>query len=216
MTTTHAQPSGDPADDDSLAGTLRQVMRKQLQQTDNMLPAVVVSFDRVKNRAQVKPCVTLLTTDGRAIPRAAIASVPVVQMGGRGVVLNFDLQAGDLGWIHASDRDISQFLQSYKVSPPNTVRIHSFQDAVFYPDVMKGWTIDPDDAGCAVLQSLDGQTRISITAGRIKLTRGAKSVTLDGNGVTIVGGLTVDGIVFGTHKHTGIQPGGGTSGGPTA
>lgn len=213
MTTVHAQPSNDPADDDSLAGTLRAAFRKFLQQTDDCLPAVVIAYNRAKNRATVAPCITVLTTDGRIIPRAQVASVPVMQIGGGGVVLNFNLKPGDLGWIKASDRDISNFAQAFKTSPPNTLRLHSFQDAVFIPDVMKGWVIAGEDADSAVLQTLDGNARVAVGVNRVKLTVGAKSVTLTPAGTTIVGGLTVDGIIFGTHKHN--DPQGGQVGVPT-
>lgn len=199
--TTNAPPSGDPADDDSLAGTLRAAFRKFMQQTDDMLPAVVTAYDRAKNRAQVTPCIAVLTTDGRAIPRAQIASVPVMQFGGGGVVLNFNLKPGDLGWIKASDRDISAFLQSFRQSPPNTLRLHSFQDAVFIPDVMRGWTIAGEDAEAAVLQTLDGSAKVAVAPGRVAMTVGGKSVTVTPAGTTITGGLIVDGVTFGTHRH---------------
>lgn len=229
--TDHAQPSGDPADDDSLAGTLRQTFRKLMQQTDDCLPAVVVAFDRVKNRATVAPCVTALTTDGRLIPRAQVASVPVVQVGGGGFVLNFPLKPGDFGWLKASDRDVSLFLQSYKTSPPNTLRLHTFQDGVFIPDVMRGWTIAGEDAEGVVLQTLDGSKKVSITDSRVKVMAEGATVTIAPGGVTIdapavtitgptsitgattiTGGLVVDGITFGTHTHT--DPQGGNTGGP--
>ncbi len=237
--TDFAPPSGDPADDESLAGTLRATFGKFLQQTDDMLPARVVAFDRVKNRATVAPLVAVLTTDNRTVNRAQVASIPVMQFGGGGVVLNFNLKPGDLGWIKASDRDISLFLQAYKESPPNTLRLHSFQDGVFIPDVMKGWTIAAEDDEQAVLQTLDGNARVSVGAARVRLRFGGHRVTLSEGGITLVadggntvsilgggvtitgpttinGGLTVDGLVFGTHKHTGVQTGAGTSGGPTA
>jgi hypothetical protein len=236
MTTEHAQPSGDPADDDSLAGTLRAAFRKFMQQTDDMLPARVVAFDRDKNRATVAPLVSLLTTDGRTVQRAQVASVPVMQFGGGGVVLNFNLKPGDLGWLKASDRDISLFLQSYNASQPNTLRMHTFQDGVFIPEVMRGWTIAGEDAEQAVLQTLDGSVRVSLGDARLRLAFDAHTVTLDGSGVvvesgghslavrpagitiagptTITGGLVVDGITFGSHTHTGVQPGSGNTGGP--
>lgn len=201
----HAPPSGDPADDDSLAGLLRGSFKKFLQQTDDMLPAVVIAFDRVKNRATVSPCVTALTTDGRAIPRAQVASVPVVQVGGGGVVLNFNLKAGDFGWIKANDRDISTFLQGYKTSPPNTLRLHTFQDAVFIPDVMRGWAIAGEDADNAVLQTLDGNAKVAVGASHVKLAFGGAALTLDAGGIA---------AVFGGHSVT-IGAAGVTIVGPT-
>lgn len=215
--TDFAPPSGDPADDDSLAGTLRSAFRKFMQQTDGMLPARVIAVKTSANgdRVTVAPLVSVLTTDGRLVSRAQIASVPVVQIGGGGIVLRFPIKPGDLGHIKASDRDVSLFLQGFKESAPNTLRLHSFQDAWFYPDVMRGWTIAGEDAEATVLQTLDGVTRIALGTNRIKMAVGAKSVTITPAGTTIIGGLVVDGITFGTHLHTGVQAGGSNTGGPT-
>lgn len=246
MADAHANPSRDPADDGSLLGMARAILDKFLQGVDDMLPARVVSYDRAKNRATVVPLVKVLTTDNRQIQRAQIASVPVMQFGGDGVVLSLNLKPGDLGWIKANDRDISIVMQSYADNAPNTLRKHSFQDAVFIPDVMHGITTIGEDATNAVLQTLDGLVRVAIWPDRVKLSAGALSVTIgpatievvgpvnfhnpvhalqtltvDGastltGAVTMPGGATIGGIPFGTHKHTGVQAGTDTSGGPTA
>jgi hypothetical protein len=184
--TSHAAPSSDPADDDSLAGVLRATFRKFMQQTDDMLPAVVIAYDRTKNRATVAPCIAVLTTRGETVPRAQVASVPVMQFGGGGVVLNFNLKPGDLGWIKASDRDLSLFLQSFKAgTKPNTLRMHTFQDGVFIPEVMRGWTIQGEDADNAVLQTLDGNARVAVGPTFVKATFGAQSFKLSAAGVEI-------------------------------
>lgn len=240
-TTPHATPSRDPADDGTLLGMLREVLRKQLQATDDMLPAQIVSYDRATNRAQVQPLIRLVTTDNRQLARAPVASVPVMQFGGGGFVLSFNLQPGNLGWIKASDRDISLFLQTYGMQAPNSARLHSFSDAVFIPDVMTGYTLAGEDADNAVLQTLDGSVKVALGADQVKLAAGAASFTLSatqavldvsGAGfttsaagtvfagpVTMPAGATISGVPFGTHKHAvaGIQTGAGTvtSGGPT-
>lgn len=240
MADAHATPSRDPADDGSLLGMARSILDKFLQGVDDMLPARVVSYDRAKNRATVVPLVKVLTTDNRQVQRAQIASVPVMQFGGNGVVLSLNLKPGDLGWIKANDRDISIVMQSYADNAPNTLRKHSFQDAVFIPDVMHGIVTVGEDATNAVLQTLDGAVRVAIWPDRVKLSAGALSVTIGPTAIdvvgpvnfhnavhamqtlvvdgasTLTGGATIGGIAFGTHKHTGVQTGGGTSGGPTA
>lgn len=234
----HSTPSRDPANDDSLLGMARQILDKFLNNIDDMLPARVVSYDRASNRATVVPMVKLLTTDNRQIGRAQVASVPVMMFGGDGVALSFNLKAGDLGWIKANDRDISLITQGFKDSAPNTLRKHSFQDAVFIPDVMHGLTAAAEDQTHAVLQTLDGAVRVAIWPDRVKITAGSLSaefgpanITLSNGGagmsmtptattftghVSFPDGASVGGIEFGTHKHTNVQTGGGTSGGPTS
>ena len=143
-----------------------------------------------------------------------------MQMGGGGVVLSFDLQPGALGWLKANDRDISLVTQAYRDHAPNTLRLHSFQDAVFVPDVMTGYTIPAEDESHAVLQTLDGSVRVAVWPDRLKLTAGALSVTVGPSTIDFEGyanfpdGLSVAGIDFETHAHTAVQSGGDTSGGP--
>lgn len=206
--TTH-KPSIDPADEGDLLGSLRHILGKELQNLDGMLPAKVIAYDRAKNRATVQPLVMLLTTSNTTVARATLASVPVYQIGGGGFILNFNLKAGDLGWIKASDRDISLFLQSYAASAPNTIRKHSFSDAVFYPDVMKGYTIAGEDAENAVLQNLDGSVKLALAASKMTLKVGGVSLEVSGGGVTITGGtITHNGKNIGdTHAHSGVTAG---------
>jgi hypothetical protein len=216
MSDPHATPSRDPANDDSLLGMARQILDKFLAQVDDMLPARVVSYDRQANRATVVPLVKVLTTDNRQVGRAQIAAVPVMMFGGDGVALSFNLKAGDLGWIKANDRDISILLQSYRESAPNTLRKHSFQDAVFIPDVMRGLTLAEEDATHAVLQTLDGSVRLAVWPDRVKITKGTMFVEVGPANVSLENGassavLTPSGITFATTGASATMGAGGTT-----
>lgn len=200
------EPSIDPANEGDLTGAFRHIISKMLETVDDMLPAKIIAYDRLKNRASVQPLVRVITTSNPTIgiARAQIMSVPVLQIGGGGFVLNFNLKAGDLGWIKANDRDISIFLQGYSDSVPNTLRKHNFADAVFIPDVMRGWTIAGEDAENAVLQSLDGNTKISLGAEQMKLKVGATEMVLTNDGIDITAGhVKHGGITIGNnHIHS--------------
>lgn len=226
MTDSYAQPSGNPADYSSLTGLLRLYGEKLGQQLEDMLPARVVAYDRATNRATVQPIVQMVTTQGARVSRAQIPSVPVFQYGGGGFVISFPLAPGDLGWVKANDRDVSLFLQTLDEAIPNTARTHSFQDAVFFPDVMRQWSLDGADTERLVLQSTDGATRVAIGSDEVAITASAAVsvtaplVTITGN-VVITGSLVAeggitgaDGLVFETHKHSGVAMGGANSGGP--
>jgi hypothetical protein len=238
MADVYTPPSRDPADDDHLEGMARVMLDKFLAGVDDMLPARVVSFDRASNRVDVVPLIALLSTNGEQFPRAQINGLPVFMFGGGNHVLTFNLRPGDYGWIKASDRDLSVFLRRYSQSPPSTLRKHSFSDALFFPDAMRGVTMSGEDGAHATLQTLDGQTRVALWDDRVKITQGSKSVTVGPTNInmtngsasltmtstntTIAGpvvmpdGATIGGIDFGTHKHTGVQSGTSTSGGPTS
>lgn len=207
----NAQPSKNPADDGSLTGAFRSILGKFLQNTDDMLPAKVIAVSADRTRVTVQPIIKVVSTSGQQISRAQIASVPIMQLGAGGFLLSFPIKPNDLGWIKASDRDISLFLQSFTDSPPNTARKHTFEDGVFIPSVMTGYTINSEDAANAVLQSLDGSIRISLFPDKIKIT--SPLVEIDGE-LVVTGNVTGNSISLDTHVHSGVQPGGGDTGGP--
>jgi hypothetical protein len=167
-------PSIDPADNDSLVGTINFVVNKILKDQDDMLPAKVIA---VKDGfVQVQPQIYLITTGGEQVSRAQFAKVPILSLGGGGFVLTFPVKAGDFGYIKANDRDISIFLQSLSESPPGTVRQHSFSDAVFIPNAFSGYSYDSDNL---VLQKLDGSVKIELSDNAIDIT--APTVNINGS-----------------------------------
>lgn len=175
--TLNLPPSRNPAINDSLAGTMRLVLTKWLQSTDDMLPAEVVAYDRATNVAQIQPLIVMVTTGNQRVARAQVASVPVLQLGGGGFVLSFPVASGDLGWIKANDRDISLFKKTLKGAAPNTQRLHDFADAMFIPDTMfRSVTVASEDSGSAVLQGLDGSVRIALAPDYLKIIAPAVGV----------------------------------------
>lgn len=197
MTNIIGAPSRNQAADGTLTGLCYLLWDKIAQGTDDMLPAKVIAYDRTTNRAQVQPLIVVIDTNNNQIPRAQIASVPVLQIGGGGFVVSFPLQTGDLGWIKANDRDISLFLQnSYIQAAPNTQRMHSFEDALFIPDsFMKGVVIDGADSGNLVIQKNDGTVKISLGDDKITILapeivlQADTSITLDAPITTITGAI---------------------------
>lgn len=235
--TTAAPPSGNPADAGSLAGVIRFAFSKIMQQTDDMLPAVVISYNRTTNRAKVQPLISFVNTLNEVTERAAVGSVPVLQLGGGGFVLSFPIKKGDLGWIKANDRDISKFKQNLSISVPATQRQKTFEDAMFIPDTMfRAVNINGEDAENVVLQSLDGTVRIALFEDKVKIT--APEIVLDTPLTTITGELqagtnpsygntasfrgnitTTHDVIAQTvslheHTHNGVQTGAGNTGEP--
>lgn len=225
----NAPPSTNPSEEGTLAGLLKIAIGKSMQALDGMLPARVIAYDRATNRATVQPVISVVTTGGAKVSRAQVASVPVFQYAGGGFVMSFPLVPGDLGWIQANDRDISLFLQSLDEDAPNTARSRSFSDGVFFPDRMRQFTLDPEDADRVVIQSADGGARVAVGAADVVIAAGGSVATMNAAGVqieapltaitgnvTISGTLVVAGIPFATHKHTGVTAGMGQTGGPVA
>jgi len=194
-------PSLNPANRGDLVGAFNHILDKHEKNTDGMLPAKIISYDRAKNRAVIQPLIKIVATNGTQYDRPIIASIPVLQIGGGGFILSFNLTKGDLGWIKANDRDISLFLKNYTAEAPNTGRVKNFSDGIFIPDVMTGYNISSGDT--AVLQSLDGSIKISLNSSMITIKNKATEIGISATGVNIISTtLTHNGVNVGdTHTH---------------
>ncbi len=203
-------PSIDPAFNYSLVGSIQFAFQKLMQSINGMLPAQIISYDRVTNRAQVQILITILTTNGSQVPRPTVASVPVLILGAGMYSVSFPINQGDLGWILANDRDMSLFLQSYEQSPPNTDRVKQFSDGLFIPDAMKSYNITDSNTDFMIIQKNDGSVSISIGKG----STGADEIDIVADRINIAlndastGLVTIDGnlIVSGTITAQTITP----------
>lgn len=179
-----SKPNTNTANDGDLAGVLGAFLKSRLMNIDDMLPAVVVSYDDASNRATLKPLVQMLDTAGNKIPRANIHNIPVFRFGGGGFFMRFPIKAGDFGWIKANDRDISLVFQRGGLEDiPNTERIKSFSDAMFFPDTLKGWLIDGGNLDAVVLQSMDGASVISVHQDKVEIK--TENINLESKTVSI-------------------------------
>lgn len=210
------KPNTDAANEGSMAGQLSAFMRSVLMGVDDMLPATVVSYNDSTNKAVIKPLVMMGTTDGAKVSRATLANIPVFRFGGGGFFMRFPVKPGDFGWIKANDRDISLIFQRGGLEDwPNTERLKSFSDAMFFPDTMKSWVINGSNANAMVIQSMSGNVCISLHAGKAVID--TPLLEINSAAVAISGALlTHNGVNIGsTHKHGGVQPGGASTGGPS-
>lgn len=204
----------DPATIESLGGAFGFIFRKLMQSTDGMLPAKVIAVTSDRNYAKVQPMIAITGTGGTKLDRAQIAKVPVLALGAGNWVFSCPLTPGDLGWIIASDRDISLYLQANASAPPGTNRLHSFEDGMFIPDKARQWTLATADANRATWQSKDGTIKITLGTDKITLVH-PTLVEVDCPLVKVVGGdVMADTISLKHHVHSGVVAGGANSGQP--
>jgi Phage protein Gp138 N-terminal domain len=189
------------SDKQRLLGALLSALRSHELTSDQLLPAVIQSFDRVNNIAVVQPLVQWVDVDNNQYNRHQLVGINVLSLGGGGFNISFPLKQGDLGWILAADRDISLFKQSLQNAAPNTGRLHSFEDGWFVPDVLRNYSINSADSAAMVIQSVDSTTRISISEGSITITT-PSAVNLVSPNVTTSGNLSAGSGVTGTLTST--------------
>ncbi|ABL96830.1 hypothetical protein BcepF1.099 [Burkholderia phage BcepF1] len=179
------------ADRSSMSAVVDFALKQfQLFESNQQLPARVIKYDREKNVATVQPLIMFTTTSGDPISRDQIVDVPTLSLGGGKFHISFPLKPGDLGWIVASDRDLSLFLQSLKESKAPTRRTHNFADSLFYPDVFRNYTVAGEDADAMVIQSTDGATKISIRADNILIS--TQKVLVRAPESEFTGNVTID------------------------
>lgn len=191
-------------EDKSLTAAVNRAVESRLMDTDGMIPAIVVAYDRKSNIATVKPAIHIVKTDGVTRSRNPVTRISVLSMGGGNFMINFPVAAGDLGWIVAGDRDISLYKEALAEQPPNSSRVRNFADGLFIPDVMRKYTIAAEDSAAMVIQSTDGATKISLRSDNIKIATSAK-LLVDVPESQFTGNLTVDKnlVVSGTTKVNG-------------
>lgn len=203
-------PSRKPGMEDDLSTVFSLGFRKEMLDVDDMLPARVIAWDKDANRAQLEILYLVTMTDGSVNPMLAPAEVPTLVLGGGDLILAWPLKEGDLGWIKSTDRDISLFLQEYNAQPGNTPRIHTFEDAMFIPDVMKDFVMMDGNAAC--LQTKDGSTGIAIKSGNILIKVGDNTTVMTASGTTfskqiIAPNAIINGIPVVNHNHSNPEGG---------
>lgn len=235
------KPNADQSDDGNMTSILASFIKNILMEVDDMMPAKVISYDDVNNRAVVQPMMMIVGTDGSKTSRPQYANIPVYRFGGGGFFMRFPIKPGDVGWIKANDRDISLFFQrGCEEDQPNTDRVKNFGDAMFFPDSMKAWIIDGKNMDAVVLQSLDGNVCLSLHADKAildtprfevnsdEIEMNAELTTINsdvivngdhavmGSSSSEGGAMTHNGVDVGsTHTHGGVQSGSSNTGTPT-
>lgn len=156
-------------DDDLLTGAFNVMSNYINKKMQNSLPVKVTKVSADRKFVDVQPQILVIDSKGGTTLRGEIKGIPVITSGAGDFLISFNIAIGDLGWIEASDRDISLFKQSYSQSKPNTRRLHDFSDARFVPDIMTDFTIDAEDADSMTIQNRDSSVKISLNNNRIKL-----------------------------------------------
>lgn len=189
------------------------------------LPGVIVSYDG--KTATVRPTMPKQLANGDTLAPPQIVRVPVcwpIADGGRAMV-TVPLKPGDAVLLHFSQRSIENWLSGSDQAPDDP-RQFDLSDCIATPVMRPGPTADTTNV---CIQYGAGTLKIapngSVTISTPKLTVNAPisefngDVTVSGNtsvggNHTIAGEMTAGGIPYSTHRHTNVETGPGTSGGP--
>lgn len=191
------------------------------------LPAIVVAANLVAQTVSAQPTIqgTITGPDGvaRNVNLPLLVDVPIVWPRAGGFALTFPVAPGDEVLIVFASRCIDSWWQSGGIGAPAEVRMHDLSDgfAILAPTsqpkrlggVSSSNVQLRDSAGSTFVEITPSGAVNIVAATSINLT--APSIKFHGEVQQDGGALVSNGITYGTHKHTGVQTGGGTSGGPT-
>ena len=205
--------------------TLMQTIKAEVW---TALPGIVQSFDPAQRTCSIQPAVQSVVTDRDGtrvwMDMPLLVDCPVVFPSGGGVVLTFPVTIGDEVLVIFASRCIDNWWQSGGVQQQAELRFHDLSDGFCLPGVESKPNVTGSiSTTAAELRSKDGQATISLnpsthavevdTVGPMSIT--APTIALNGN-VAVTGTLTNNGKSVGsTHTHSGVTPGGGTTGAPT-
>lgn len=171
----------------------------------------------------VTPLVTQVDGKGTPTPHVTIYNLPYFRLQGGANAIIIDPQPGDIGVAVFASRDISKVKSTKKQAPPGSFRQHSFSDGMYLGGMLNGTPtqyIQFSPEGIRIhsptLVKLDAPDIqfvadvVEITAPNFIINGNTQmNGTLNSTGTIVGAGITLD-----THTHTGVQPGGGNTGGP--
>ena len=189
---------------------LDYAIRQRISEMGGLMIVKIISVNISSRTVDVSPMVDQVTPDGTPIPHSTIHEVPYGYDQAGGCLIKIDPVAGDIGVIGCSSRDITRVKRTWKSATPQTLRSHHLSDAIYLCTLQAASTpshiISISDNGGLVISSplvvkIEADAQIT----------GNLSV---GGNVTATGDVKAGSISLKSHIHSGVQTGGGTTGGP--
>lgn len=222
--------------------SLRLALENAQSQIWTATPAIVQGVNLAAQTLSVLPAIqgTLSNPDGttQTVNLPLLVDVPIVWPRAGGFALTFPIAAGDEVLVVFGARCIDSWWQSGSVGAPAEARMHDLSDgfAILAPTSQPKKFANVSSTNVQ-LRDAAGTTYVEITPGGKARVVGASAIdieapTINLNGSSAVnvtaptialngqvtqasGSFSIGGIVFGTHKHTGVQSGPSNTGVPT-
>ena len=182
--------------------TVMKFVLEQFSKTfHTAIPGIVENYSSDVRRAQIRPALKLLLSDGTSLSRPPIVDVPVLWPSGGGMNIIFPLEQGDAVMLIFSERGIGQFKGMFSETLPDVVGLFSETDAVAVPG-FGALGISPVDSGAACWQDNGGRNYIALRPGQVEIEttgdvniKGARGVEIKSPLVTIRGSVAIYGDV---------------------
>lgn len=169
------------------------------------MPGQVLSYDPDTQRAVIECGIQRHTGEGNYRTIDPIEGVPVQFAGTAEWIVFHELPEGTEGFIHFSQRAVDHWLNTGGPAVPYNARMFNASDAFFAPGYRSMKTVIPglptDGIG---MSNASGTVRLHLNDSGIELKVGGERLSLSAEGL-----LHNDKNIGATHKHGGVENGGG-------
>ena len=193
------------------------------QLLSRMQTATLVRVDAVTNAGELSPVgfvdVTPLVNqvDGNGIPteHVTIFNIPYFRLQGGANAIILDPQIGDIGVCVFASRDISKVKATKAQANPGSARSYSYCDGMYLGGMLNGTPTQYVDFSAAGIR-IHSPTLVKIDAPAVQIVAPAIVLTASASVLIVSPILTHNGVNIGsTHVHSGVMPGGSSTGGPS-
>lgn len=202
---------------------LRLALDSRLSDLWTTLPGIITSVNYENQTVSVQPTIqavlTNLNGERENINLPLLVDVPFCIPKCQNFAITLPVKIGDECLVVFSSRCIDGWWQLGQVQKQIELRMHDLSDgfAMLAPTSLPK-KLNNYSSENFQIRNTAGDVKIEITPEGV-VNINAEEINLTGavniNGATTIeGGLEVDGIVFGSHVHTGVQAGGSNTGGP--
>lgn len=187
------------------------------------MPARIIRVDNTDSaRIDVQPLLNMVFPDGEDFERPVILGVPLQMPGSSTSLVNIPVKQGDIVLCVFSMRGLDAFKAGDGTpAAPTDFRMFDKRDAIaipgifpfeMHPNLKRVLPFNPDALSLTQDIGLPTESIVELSDAGITLKQGATSVVVSSAGVDITGLLTINGVPFPLHTHTGVTTGGGLSG----
>lgn len=204
---------------DERAPSERREQDLKLRQTVNnvrvAMPGIIQSFDATEQTVTVQCAIReKINMDGnlswQEIP--LLLDVPIIFPRAGNYILTMPIQAGDECLVVFGDSCMDAWWQSGGVQNQIDCRRHDLSDGYAIVGLYsQPRRITNYSTNTAQLRNISGSAYVELSGNDVNIVGG--NVTISATSVTIGGSTTIDGRSFMGHSHTGVQTGGGSTGG---
>ena len=189
----------------------------------DMYTAMPASVTRVGTGVvDVQPLLHLVDSTGKSYKRPSLLNVPLQMPGSSTSLVHIPVKEEDIVLCVFSMRGLDAFKAGDGTpAAPTDFRMFDKRDAIaipgifpfdMHPNLKRVLPFNPDALSLTQDIGLPTESIVELSDAGIALKQGATSVVVSTAGVEITGLLTINGVPFPLHTHTGVTTGGGLSG----